>query len=349
MSQVTFNIKILVDGKEKVVEAKTDVSKLADEFEKAKNSSTKLRDKLLEFNQAAQAFQNLTSGVQQLVGVFGQFSQAYADQEAAQTRLAVNMRNTMDAREEDIQSILDLVAAQQQLGVVGDEVQLVGAQELATYLSKKESLEQLIPVMNDMLVQQYGLNASQESAQNIATMLGKVMDGQVGALSRYGYKFDEAQEQVLKFGTEEQRAAVLTDVVTSAVGGMNAALAQTDAGKAKQMANNMGDLELPVDEVEEVEGEPTPSPSRGEGGWGMVERAGVGGALPVGDDVEREPCAGVELVAWLELPPRDGVELDEDGGPRPCLFLLDELYVVVPEVDVADVADFGELRRDGGE
>ena len=71
--------------------------------------------------------------------------------------------------------------------------------------------------------------------------------------------------------------------------------------------------------------------------------------MPVGDDVEREPCAGVELVAWLELPPLDGVELDEDGGPGPCLFLLDELYVVVPEVDVADVADFGELLRDGGE
>ena len=249
MSQVTFNIKILVDGKEKVVEAKTDVSKLADEFEKAKNSSTKLRDKLLEFNQAAQAFQNLTSGVQQLVGVFGQFSQAYADQEAAQTRLAVNMRNTMDASEGEIKSILDLVAAQQQLGVVGDEVQLVGAQELATYLSKKESLEQLIPVMNDMLVQQYGLNASQESAQNIATMLGKVMDGQVGALSRYGYKFDEAQEKILKYGSEQQRVAVLCDVVSSAVGGQNQAMRNTPSGEIKALSDRFGDLKEEIGKV----------------------------------------------------------------------------------------------------
>ena len=258
MAEVTFKVTLLVDGKKKVVDATTDVSKLAEEFENARTASTKMRDDLLTFNQTAQVFENLSSSVQQLVGVFGQFSQAYADQEAAQTRLAVNMRNTMDASEGEIKSILDLVAAQQQLGVVGDEVQLVGAQELATYLTKKQSLEQLIPVMNDMLAQQYGLTASSEQAAQIASMLGKVMDGQVGALSRYGYKFDEAQEQVLKFGTEEQRAAVLTDVVTSAVGGMNAALAQTDAGKAKQMANNMGDLELPVDEVEQLEGEPTP-------------------------------------------------------------------------------------------
>ena len=78
-----------------------------------------------------------------------------------------------------------------------------------------------MPVMNDMLAQQYGLNASQESAAQIATMMGKVMDGQVGALSRYGYKFTEAQEQILKFGTEEQRAATLAEVVSESVGGVS--------------------------------------------------------------------------------------------------------------------------------
>jgi len=85
-------------------------------------------------------------------------------------------------------------STQQELGVIGDEVQLSGAQEMATYLQKKESLEKLIPVMNDMLAQQYGLNATQENAVQIATMLGKAMDGQTGALSRYGYSFDSAQE-----------------------------------------------------------------------------------------------------------------------------------------------------------
>jgi hypothetical protein len=160
----------------------------------------------------------------------------------AETQLANNMRNTMSARDADIQSIKDLCSEQQKLGVIGDEVQLAGAQELATYLSKKSSLEKLIPVMNDMVAQQYGFNATQESAATIATMLGKVMDGQVNALSRYGYSFTDAQEQILKFGDEEQRAATLADVITASVGGTNAALAQTDAGKAKQVANAFGDM-----------------------------------------------------------------------------------------------------------
>lgn len=126
--------------------------------------------------------------------------------------------------------------------MVGDDVQLAGAQELATYLELSSSLETLIPVMNDMLAQQYGLAASGENAANIATMLGKVMNGQTGALSRYGYSFTKAQEEVLKFGTEEQRAAVLADVVRESVGGMNAALANTPSGRLQQLNNTLGDI-----------------------------------------------------------------------------------------------------------
>ncbi len=243
---VKFNIRLTIDGKEQIVTASTNVKQFAQELEIARTESTKLRDDLLKITQVGASFQNALTGVQQLTGLMRTFTAANAMQVEAETKLANNMRNTMGAREEEIQSIKDLCTAQQQLGVIGDEVQLAGAQELATYLEKKTSLETLIPVMNDMLAQQYGLNATSEAAAQIATMLGKVMDGQVGALSRYGYKFDEAQEQILKFGTESERAAVLAEVVSSAVGGMNEELAKTDAGKAKQAANAIGDIKEQV-------------------------------------------------------------------------------------------------------
>ena len=163
----------------------------------ARTESTKLRDDLLKVTQVTTSFQNAMSGLQQLTGLMQTYTAANSEQAQVEAKLANNMRNTMGARDEDVQSIKDLCAAQQRLGVIGDEVQMAGAQELATYLEKKSSLEQLIPVMNDMVAQQYGLNATSEAATNIATMLGKVMDGQVGALSRYGYKFDEAQAQIL--------------------------------------------------------------------------------------------------------------------------------------------------------
>lgn len=241
-NQVTFQIKIETVGGENVKNVTMDAEELGRVVKEVTDEQEKLNTKLLDINQAQQAIQNVTSGISQIASEVSKYTAAYSVQETAERKVAQVMRNTMDATEAEIESIKKLCAVQQDLGVIGDEVQMAGAQELATYLEKKSSLEKLIPVMNDMLAQQYGLEASQESAATIATMLGKVMEGQTQALSRYGYSFDETQEKILKFGTEEERAAVLAEVVSQSVGGMNQALAQTDSGKAKQVANTIGDI-----------------------------------------------------------------------------------------------------------
>jgi len=230
MSEVKFSIKLIVDGKEQVADATADLSEFQESLRAAKDASTKLRDSLIGFNQVSQSFRDAFDGISNLSNQLGSLSSANRDNVEVLEKLRVNMHNMMDASDADVESIRRLCEAEQGLGVISDDIQLQGAQELATYLEKKSSLETLIPVMNDMVAQQYGFNASQEAAQNIATMLGKVMDGQVGALSRYGYKFDEVQEQILKFGTEEERAAVLADVVSSSVGGMNHALRSASGG-----------------------------------------------------------------------------------------------------------------------
>jgi hypothetical protein len=185
----------------------------------------------------------ITAAGYKLNQYIGASKQAYMEESVEVEKLSTVMRNTMGARREEVDAILDLTSAQQKLGVIGDEVQMSGAQELATYLQYPDSLKKILPAMNDMLAQQYGLNASQEQAQQIATMLGKVMQGQTGALSRYGYGFTEAQEKILKTGTEAERTAVLFDVVSESVGGVNAALAKMPEGKLRQQANNMGDLQ----------------------------------------------------------------------------------------------------------
>lgn len=150
-------------------------------------------------------------------------------------KLGQVMRNTMGATEAQIESVKKLTQAQEGIGVIAWDTQMAGAQELGTYLGNVESLKILIPTLNDMLAQQYGLDATNENAVNIGTMIGKVMDGQLGALSRYGYSWDEAQEKVLKFGTELERANMLAEVIGQSVGGMNAELAKTPAGMLKQL------------------------------------------------------------------------------------------------------------------
>ena len=167
---------------------------------------------------------------------------AYDEQVQNEVRLAQAMRNTMSATNDEIQSILDLADAQEQLGIIDANAQIAGAQELSTYLSTADALRELIPAMNDMAVQQYGYNVTAEQTAGIATMLGKVMEGQTGALSRYGYYFSEAEEHILKFGDEAERAATLARIVEQSVGGMNQALASTPTGRMKQLSNTLGNI-----------------------------------------------------------------------------------------------------------
>lgn len=167
---------------------------------------------------------------------------AYKDQIESERKLLAVMKMRETATKDSIKDILDLTSAEQNLGVVGDEVQLAGAQELSTYIDKADSIKKLIPQMNNMIAQQYGYNATQEEAVNIATMMGKVLEGQTGALSRYGYYFDENQEKILKFGTEEEKVATLTSIIHDSIGDVNQALGETAVGKQIQLANAWGDV-----------------------------------------------------------------------------------------------------------
>lgn len=68
------------------------------------------------------------------------------------------------------------------------------------------------------------------------------MMGQVDALKRVGISFSEAEANVIKYGTEQEKAAMLAQVIQNNVGDMNAELAKTDSGKQQQLVNTLGDM-----------------------------------------------------------------------------------------------------------
>lgn len=240
--EIKFNVRLNVDGKEQLVTAATSIEEIRCAVEATKSSADKLKDAIINYSQVSVSIQNVIGGLQQLTGVLREYSAANAVQVEVETKLATVMRQRMEASEADIAAIKQLASAQQELGVIGDEVQLAGAQQIATFLNQRSSLEALIPAMNDLLAQQNGLKATGEDAVTVANLMGKAMQGQASALRRVGITFTAAQEQVLKYGNESQRAAMLAEVITDNVGHMNAELAKTDAGKAQQMANAIGDI-----------------------------------------------------------------------------------------------------------
>ena len=163
-------------------------------------------------------------------------------QSQAEQKLTEIYKTRMGVGKKAVQSTLQLATAQQKAGVVGDEVQIAAAQQLATYAKYPSTVNTMLPALNNLLVQQKGLNATQEDATGLANLFGKAMMGQTGALKRAGISFTEAQENVLKYGTEEEKAAMIAEVVTQNVGNMNAEFAKTDAGKIQQAKNTIGDM-----------------------------------------------------------------------------------------------------------
>ena len=238
--EVSFLIKIHDDGGAKRVTANAE--EMGRVIRSVQNEAERLKRDVLTWSEAAQAVGVLQNAIGELQGVFRDLTEAYQVQLVAETQLETIMRQRMNSTDEEIQHIKNLCSAQQELGVIGDEVQLSGAQQMATFLKQKESLDVLIPAMNNLIAQQNGLNATNQDAMGIGNMMGKAMQGQTAVLQRVGITSDEAQAHVLQYGTESERAAMLAEVITANVGNMNAELAKTDAGKQKQLENTLGDI-----------------------------------------------------------------------------------------------------------
>lgn len=238
--EVSFTIK--VDDKGTLKKVTMDAEQLGRAVRSVQDESEKAKRSVLTWAETAQAIDVLQSSIGELQGVVSDLTSAYQVQLVAETQIETIMRQRMAATDEQIQSIKNLCSAQQELGVIGDEVQLSGAQQMATFLQNKQSLDVLIPAMNNLVAQQNGLNATNQDAVSIGNMMGKAMQGQVEVLQRVGITFDESQKKVLQYGTESERAAMLAKVITQNVGNMNAELAKTDAGKQKQLENTLGDI-----------------------------------------------------------------------------------------------------------
>lgn len=167
----------------------------------------------------------------------------------AETKLYAVLHNVKGVTDEQIAGLANYANALQRVGVVDGDVITAGVQQVATFQLQTSTIKTLMPGMADLIAQQKGVNATQEDAVTIGNLVGKVMNGQTSALSRAGISFNKAQEKILKYGNEQQKAATLAQVLKDNVGGVNAALAATDQGKIQQATNAWGDMKEQVGAV----------------------------------------------------------------------------------------------------
>ena len=227
-----------------------------------KKATTEAKKDLDSVSQSAISFGNIVTGTAlgsflggAITKAFGKFKtmMAEADEQfktssASLTKLATVMQQR-GATQSQYDEIIKLTQAEQKLGIISAAAQQNGLQEMATYVGQAESLKKLANTMNNLVVQIHGYDTSAYNVMQTATMMGKVLQGQTGGMERIGYHLTEAEKELFNFGTEEERVALLMDIVNNNIGDLNHRLGEIDAGKQMQLANTWADLKAQVAEL----------------------------------------------------------------------------------------------------
>ena len=132
-----------------------------------KNVQQSLEGAKSKWAQTAAAFEATINTITKMNDVVQSMASAYSNAELNATRLEVIMRQRMKSTDAEIASIKKLTSAQADLGIISAGVQRAGAQQLATFLYQKSSLEVLIPAMNNLVAQQRGFSAGIDCAQRV--------------------------------------------------------------------------------------------------------------------------------------------------------------------------------------
>ena len=137
---IKFNIILSVDGKQQLVTAATDAENLRKQRDNA-------RHKLLQFSNLTTIFSSLSASIQKINSVTKGLVQAYSGQVQNEQRLAEVMRERMGASNTTIESMYKMAEAQKELGIIDDDAQLAGMQQVATFLHQASSIEALLPAL----------------------------------------------------------------------------------------------------------------------------------------------------------------------------------------------------------
>lgn len=148
--------------------------------------------------------------------------------------------------DEEQKSLLSLNKTLGQTGVISGGTLKAAQAQLGTFALTADQVKTLTPALADMIANNKGYNATAQDGVQIANLLGKVMTGNTGALSKYGVTMTDAQKKVLQEGSASEKAAMAAQVLEANFGGINKALAQTPQGKMTILQHEIAGLKTSV-------------------------------------------------------------------------------------------------------
>lgn len=196
-----------------------------------------------DMNRASETVKSYSKGIEAATAVAGAAFAgltgviALATKELGEAREAENrLKAVAGITGINVETVKAYAAALQKVTTFGDDATISASATLASFGATESQLLTLMPRMQDLAA---FMGTDLDSA---AMILGKAMTGTGAALSRAGISLTDVQEELLKTGTQEQRVALLTDLLGSKFGGMAQAMAQTATGAFTQLRTAFGNV-----------------------------------------------------------------------------------------------------------
>lgn len=202
-----------------------------------------------DFNSKLKTQEKTFSGIQKagaasfaaITGVVAASTLAYGEAERSQRQLEHAVIDVSHGTEAQVKAISDASdALQKKSGIDGDALKM-GAAQLSTFGLQSESVVNLTKSLADLTVNQDGVNASSDSYVASANTIAKALNGQFGVLEKSGIRFTEAQQKIIKYGTETEKVAALQEGFAQNLRETTDTLDGIDAANAKA-ARSFGEI-----------------------------------------------------------------------------------------------------------
>lgn len=146
----------------------------------------------------------------------------------------------------EVKAYKELASAQQQVGVIGDEVTLSGMGVMTQMGMTAKQVKEMTPLLQDLVVKQYGLNVSGEQYKQVSQSVASMVNMGKLTLQGYGIQVTDVERKQFKVMSATDRYSFIMKKLKGSVAGANEAMAKTTGGKIQQMNNAIGDCEEQV-------------------------------------------------------------------------------------------------------
>jgi hypothetical protein len=170
---------------------------------------------------------------------------AAMEAEKQQARLATILSNT-GANEKQIQALNDQAKALGSVGVATRDSVTITQSQLATFDLKAKTIGQLTPAIIDYVIAEKGATASTDDFRSMTNGLAQALNGNFASLTASGFVLDAHTKNLIKNGSETERAAALVEVLNSTYAGFNETISQTAEGQLIKLQNAFNDLKVEI-------------------------------------------------------------------------------------------------------